>query len=385
VRMRCRWLSIMAAPFPPAPTFGAALLLAFVAFAGARAQRPKLPDDKDPNDWQEYYDDGVTLLRSSANRAQQRFEYAAHLRPDRAEPIFGQWITFWAHDIGRFEHYLSDDERTLRDPLVIRAESLRALAFRRNPLLHQGLVVVLYDQLPGRWQDDPITRGWIFLGEAKLQLAIERFGDAIRRDPERYGYLRFERASAFVNTGHADSAATEVAALLAQLRAEDAKTLGNGYESKELLEYALGLLELQLHHTPAAREALGRATVENAAFAPAHAMLAEMALTTNDTATALLEYGLATETEPNDVVLIVGHAKALRQARRRIEAAAEFRKAIAMEPLYAEPYYLLGGTLEELGDKPGAVEAYTQFLAHATRYDPRRGSIELKLPVLKSD
>lgn len=364
------------------PSFGLAIVLLVVALAGTGAQRPKLPSDKDPNDWQDYYDDGVRLLGSSANGAQARFEYAAHLRPDRAEPIYGQWITFWAHDIGRFERYLREDERTLRDSLVVRAESIRALAFRRNPFVHEGLDVFLYDQLPGRWRDDPLTRAWIFLGEAKLSQALDRFGEVIRREPERYGYLRFVRASAFVNTGHVDSAAAEIGALLVQLRAEDAKTLGGEYESKDLLEYAMGLLQLQMQHTAAAHAAFGRATVENAAFAPAHEMLAELAMSANDTATALLESGLAKETEPNDVLYVVGHARALRQARHLTEAAAELRDAIAMEPLYAEPYYLLGGTLEESGDKPGAADAYTQFFGHATRYDPRCGPVQLKLPGL---
>jgi tetratricopeptide (TPR) repeat protein len=360
------------------------LLLSAIALVGARAQRPELPDDKDPNNWEDYYDDGVKLLGHSSKGAQERFEYAMHLRPDRAEPIYGQWITFWARDIGRFERYLNDDERVVQDPLVVRAESLRALAYRRNPFVHEGLIVFVWDQLPGQWRDDPLTRAWIFLGQAKLPQALDVFGQIIRREPEKYGYLRFVRASAFVNTGHVDSAAVEISSLLAQLRREDAKTLGNGYESKELLEYALGLLQLQLRHPAAAREAFGRATVENAAFAPAHAALAEMALAANDTTTALLESGLARETEPNDVLFAVLRARVLRQAYRHSEAATEFRRAIAMEPLYAEPYYLLGVTLEESGDKAGAVEAYTRFLAHASRYEPRRGPVELKLPTLKS-
>jgi predicted Zn-dependent protease len=266
----------------------------------------------------------------------------------------------------------------------VRAESLRALAYRRNPFVHEGLIVFVWDQLPGQWRDDPLTRAWIFLGQAKLQQALDLFGNVIRREPEKYGYLRFVRASAFVNTGHADSAAAEISTLLAQLRTEDTKTLGNGYESKELVEYAMGLLQLQLRHPAAAREAFGRATVENAAFAPAHAALAEMAIAANDTATALLESGLARETDPNDVLFTVLRARVLRQALRHEEAAAEFRKAIAMEPLYAEPYYLLGVTLEEFGDRAGAAEAYAQFLAHASRYEPRRGAVELRLPGLRS-
>jgi hypothetical protein len=72
-----------------------------------------------------------------------------------------------------------------------------------------------------------------------------------------------------VNLRQYDSAAAQISALLAQQRAAETKVIGKGYESKELLEYAMGLLQLQRGRTPAAREAFGRAAVENAAFAPA--------------------------------------------------------------------------------------------------------------------
>ena len=171
--------------------------------------------------------------------------------------------------------------------------------------------------------------------------------------------------------------------MLAQLRAEDAKSLGNGYESKELLEYAMGLLQLHAQRTTAAREAFGRAVVENAGFTPAHSMLGELAMSRNDTATALLEYGLAAETDPGDVEVVIGLGKALRQAKHLNPAAAQFRNAITIEPLYATPYFL-AATLDELGDRNAAAEAYKQFLSRAAASDPRRTEAEQKLTALDS-
>lgn len=362
------------------------IALAVFAFplTTARSQRPSLPRDKDPNDWGAYYDEGVDWLGKNNTRAGENFSYASHLRPDRAEPILGLWLTFWARDIGRYERYLQDDERVLRDPNVIRADSLRERAFRRNPFVHQGLIVVIWDQLPGRWRDDPLTRGWLALGQAHLPEALIRFGRLSDGDSVRYGYLRFVRASAFVNSRHLDSATSEISRLLAQLRAQDAKSLGNGYESKELLEYAMGLLLLNQQRVPAAREAFGRAVVENAAFAPAHAKLGDIAFSLNDTATALLEYALAAETDPTDVEIRIGQGKVLRQAGHMTQAIAEFKKAILLEPLYATPYFMLASALEDSSDKPGAAEAYSQFLSHATGDDPRRAQAEQKLLALKA-
>lgn len=345
--------------------------------AGAQ-QRPSLPSDKDANDWEAYYNLGVEQLGHSSRNAEAAFIWASHLRPDRPEPLYGQWIAFWSRDIGKFEQYLRDDDRLLNDPQIVRVESLRRQALRRNPFVHQGLIVFLWDQLPGQWRDDPLTRGWIYLGQAKLPEALARFGDVERRDPEKYGYLRFLRASAFVNLRRFDSAAAEISALLTQERAQDAKSLGNGYESKELLEYALGLLQLNMKETAAAREAFGRATVENASFAPAHAMLGEIAAAARDTATVLLEYGLAAETDPTDVEILLGYGKVLRLAHRPADAVVQLRRATALEPYYAEPYFHLGLALEDIGDKTAAAAAYTQFLSRSTQWDPRRQVAEQK-------
>ena len=226
--------------------------------------------------------------------------------------------------------------------------------------------------------DDEVSLGWVSLGRADLPRALERFGRAIQRNPKKYGYLRFVRASAFQNTAQHDSAAAEISALLAQLRASDEKALGTGYQSKELLEYALGLLHLQALRRPAARETFGRAVVENAAFSPAHAMLGRLAVEARDSATALLEYGLAVETDPGNVDFRIGYGNALTFAHRQADAATQFSKAMEIEPLYAEPYYLLAVALEAMGKNAGAGMRYGQFLDHATRSDPRRATAEAK-------
>ena len=350
----------------------------------AIAQRPSLPRDKDPNDWEAYYNLGVEQLGHSSDRAEAAFVWASHLRPDRPEPLYGQWLAIHLRDTRRFERYLQDDEKTLRDPEVVRGDSLRAAAFRRNPFVHQGLIVLLWDRLPGQWPDDALTRAWLTLGRANLPDAAHEFGLLIRRNPEKYGYLRLVRASALVKLHQFDSAATEISALLAKERAQDTKNLGSGYESKELLEYALGLLQLNMRNAAAAREAFGRATVEYAGFAPAHAMLGELAVAARDTATALLEFGLAAETDPTDVEVLIGFGKALRVAGRPADAAAQFRRAVAVEPYYAEPWLYLALASEEAADGAGAAEAYGQFLAKSMQSDSRRSAVERRLQELKS-
>ena len=110
------------------------------------AERPPLPRGADPNDWEAYYDSGLALLmHKDPGGADQAFTWASHLRPDRAVALYARWIAFWAQDVRRFGDYLSDDEKVLRDPQVIRMDSLRTAAIQRNPFVHQGLVIYLYN------------------------------------------------------------------------------------------------------------------------------------------------------------------------------------------------------------------------------------------------
>ncbi len=350
-----------------------------VPLAAQMPEKPRLERDADPNNWESYYDAGVALLqRGDTRAADAAFIWASHVQPDRAEPLYARWVAFWANDLDQFPDYMRDEERVWRDPRVVRADSLQAAAFRRNPFVHEGLVMLLFDRLAGHFSDDRLTMAWLSLGQAQLPRAIDQFGRIIASDPKNYGYLRFVRASAFVNSARYDSAGAEITALLSQLRAADEKTLGRGYESKELLEYAQGLLMVQARRTSDAREAFGRAVAENAAFAPAHAMLGRLAISARDTAAALAEYGLAVETESDNAAFRVGLGNALVLAKHQKEAAAAYQKAIETEPLYAEPYYLLATVLEAAGDAAGASARYKQFLDRATRSDPRRVAAEAK-------
>jgi tetratricopeptide (TPR) repeat protein len=356
--------------------------LAAQGLGAQAAQRPKLPKDADPNDWGAYFDLGVAKLQRQPNAASDAFYWASRLNPSRAEPLFARYVSFWAKDIEKFGRFLQDDEEVLRDPKVLQAVDLRSTALARNPFVHQGLVMALYDALPGRFRESVITTAWIYYGRADLPHALERFAVAIDRDPKKYGYARFVRASAFVNLQQYDSASAEIETLLKQLRAEDEKTVGSEYQSKEMLEYASGLLLYQRNKLAAAREAFGRSVVENASFVAAHAMLGEMAMSSRDTATALLEYGTTIQIDSSDVMMRIGYGRALVAARRPADAAVQFRKAVELEPYYAESYYLLALALEASGAKPAAADAYRQFLNATTLGDFRREKAQGKIAEL---
>jgi tetratricopeptide (TPR) repeat protein len=358
----------------------AAMLFLVASFSFAQhPERPRLPRGADPNDWEAYYDMGIERLRKDdGSAAEAAFYWSSRLRPDRADPLYGRWLAFWARDIKTFGDYLREDSRVLRDPRVLRVDSLRFAALRRNPFIHQGMVIYLYNRLPGNWQQDQLTMGWIALGQAQLPLALERFGRLVKSDEKKYGHLRFTRASAFANIQRLDSAAAELTTLLAQLRAEDDKAVGAAYQSKELLELALGLLHLQVRRTAAAKEAFGRAITENAGFAPAHMWMGRMAVAARDTANALLESSLAVETDPSDVEARISYGDALILARRPKDAVLQYLKAAELEPFYADPRFRLATATEAAGDAAAAKEHFARFLELASRSDPRRVEAERK-------
>jgi predicted Zn-dependent protease len=358
------------------------LLPASVAFGQKVIKPPTLHGGADATDWEAYYDEGIARLWRDPKGADAYFAYATHLRPDRAEPLYGRFITYHSRDLERFVLYLRWDAKTLRDPEVIAAESFRERALRRNPFVHQGLLMFLIDRMPGKFKDDPVTRAWIHLGNGELPQALRLFGDAIKREPKKLGYLRYVRASAFINSNRPDSALIELDSLLAQQRAGDIDSDVGRYESKELLEYARGLI-LSQRRRSLAKEAFGSAIAENVAFAPAHSMLAQIALLERDTTTALAELELAVSTDSTDVELLINLGKALGKANRFAEARTALRKATDLEPLYALPHYYFATIAEADGDKTGAVLEYKRFLRMSALTDALRAGAEARLAALK--
>ena len=369
-----------------------ALLAAVLAVLAAGAlpgqqmpERPRLPAAADTNDWEAYYDYATTLLRQDPGRADAAMRWAARLDPTRAEPLFGRYVTYWLRYPERFGEYLRGTEKVLRMGEVQAVDSLRNLAMRRNPFVHQGLIFVVYDQLPGRYREDVATTAWLAYANGRLPQALTLFARAIERDPERYGYLHFTRAGAFVNQASYDSALVEVTTLLTDLRQRDEQQVGRLYESKEMLEYAAGLLQAQRARTDEARAALGRATVENYAFAPAHAALGQLALARGDTGEAVREYGLAVELDGADPVLRLGYGDALLRARRVADAVPHFQAALRAEPHYAEVYLRLGIAFEALGMKVEARTAYGEFVRRAPRGAPALPQVRQRLQLLAAD
>ncbi len=333
--------------------------------------RPSLAATADTNDWEAYYDRGVAWLNDREHgRAEAAFYWSSRLNPRRAEPLFARWTVAWARDIQRFARYLRHDPEKPLPPELARIDSLRYRALLRNPLVYQGLIMAAFQELPGRWGEDLWTLAWLAYGTLDFNRALGNFARALNRDPERFAEARYLRATTFVAAGQLDSAATELGVLLDTLRRRDEENVAEVYESKELVLYALGLLQAVRQRYPAARATLESALVEDLSFYPAHIALGQLAAARREPDVALQEFARAAAGGPNDPVARYEYGVALVQVGRAAEGILELEAAVALEPYYADSYYWLGEALIAQQDSSAALKALQAYVARAPARAP---------------
>lgn len=335
--------------------------------ADSEPPRPRLEAGADTNNWTAYYDWGVSRLRTSPVQAAHAFRWAERLDPRRAEPIYGRWVAFWMANAGVLPDYLARSPKMLGDPRILTNDSLYYRALLRNPLVNRSLVLLVIEQLPGDWRLDPYTSAWIAFANRRYRDAANLFAKAIRNEPRVRSNARFDRALVLVALSQYDSAAAEMSTLLGDMRRRDEKELVYLYESKELYEYALGMLRGARGDTAAARAAMERALQENLGFYPAHAGLGQLAVMRGDYASATTEFSLAAELAPDDPLMHFQLGDALLRADRGAEAVPHLQHAVELEPWFADPYLELGAALEMAGRPDDAKHAYGTFIARAPR------------------
>ena len=348
---------------------GTGLISARPDIAGQAPGPPRLRLSKsaDINDWEVYFDYAVALFPRRPNAADTALYWASRLDPSRSEPLFGRFVAFWLQDIGRFEGYLRDRVLSRDSAAVVAAESLAIRALHRNPFTARTLIIHPLDQLPGRWGEDPITQSMIAYARLDYDRAAKLLGQVIARNPERNAEWRLYRATVFVGARQYDSALAEMNAMAATLRARAEQTSSAWYESLEMVDYGIGMLEVGLGRPEAGRQSFERALQENFAFAPAHLMLGELALASMDRSRAEREFIDAARIAPDDGWVQYRLGVALTRLGRVGDAVAVLNRAIELEPYFADSYLVLGDAHRVNGDTTAALSAYEAYLLRAPR------------------
>lgn len=363
-----------------------ALLALTATFAAAAAPavaqdltppaRPALPRGADPNDWESYFEVGNHLFSRLPRQASAAYYWASRLDPTRAEPLFARWASFFAGYDGLFLDYVTGDAVVHSRPDVLANDSLVMRAYRRNPFVHRGMEVGLYAQVQHRLYWNGELGALMEYGDGDFARAAQRFA-RMRDNPDRGTQYRHWRVLSLVGAGQADSAIVELTDLLRVLREGDARRLRPFYESKALHEYALGMLHEAANRRDQARSAFERALEEDLSFYPARAGLARLSLSernTAATAAAVSHLAEAVTIAPEDGVMHYEYGNALLAGSKVEEAIVQYRRAIELEPYFADPYLRLGVALQATGQKEAAAGAYQAYLERA----PRRQTREIR-------
>jgi hypothetical protein len=346
----------------------------------AEPPRPALPAGGDAHDWEAYFDRGVQLFRQDAREAGAHFYWASRLDPSRAEPYFARWANFLYRTSYEETYAYLRRAREMRErPDVLHADSLHLRALMRNPFVHRGLEILVYDRLPGRFDESRDTRAWIAYSAGNFQAAIANHTRTIDRGGARALWARYDRSLAHVAAGNMAAALEDLRALLDGLRAEDEQELVGFYTPKHHILYMIGLVRNQMRDGAAARAAFGEAIVEDASFAYAYAGLASLSRAGRQHAQAASEYAQAIELAPDDGYLRYLHAQALFDLQRYAAARGELERAIALEPHYAAPHHLLGRVLERQGHEAEAYEHFERFVRLSSARDPVAQQMRFRL------
>jgi len=346
-------------------------LAAIVLAAGTAAAqnvppRPALPRNADPNDWEAYFDRGTELLRTGPREADEYLYWARRLNPARAEPLYAHWIAQHLQNVRRWEAWMRDDPRVLASPEIIQLDSLMLRAQVRNPFVHRGLMVLLYEATPGYWGSDLYTRGMLQYSTGQLDQAVNTLSAYVERNPRKLG-ARWNLVLALVSSGKMDSAQVVMDTLVVRMRQRDETEMVRVYESKEMQEYASGLLALARNRPAQARAAMEQAIVENAGSWYAHAGRAMALRAERRPAEAAEEMAAALELAPEDAVLRFNYGGMLIDARKPAEAAVQLRRATELEPWWADAWLSLGDAERIAGRAAEAIAAYEHYLALAPR------------------
>jgi len=366
------------------PLVGVALASLIAARTPAYAQELQgapLARDADARSWEAHFDAGVAVIRKQPDLALVSFEIASRLDPTRAEPLFARFVAFWmTNSIEDFIAWRQGNEIQRRRPEVRAADSLFALSLQRNPFVHRGLEILLYDRMPGRFRVDRDTRAWVAYSTGNFVEAVKLHTQTIDRNPKEGLWQRYDRALSLVMANNLQGAQSDIEAIIEELRRQEASAEElSYYRSKHALLHMLGLLQVQRGDLATARATFGDALVENAGFAYAQAAMANVSRMERKHRDAVTEFSLALELAPDDAVLRWQHAQALFDAGRYDASVAEATIATEREPLWAAPYLVIGRARERQRRTEPMTAAYAAYIARAPESDPTARSLRQRV------
>jgi tetratricopeptide (TPR) repeat protein len=378
--------------------------------------RPRLEPGADTNDARNYYQYGVRMIDSKPEESSRAFYWASRIDPSSGEVLYAMRTAalMQMNASGLVDYY--DYSSKKRKPEFLKLDSLLYRAYTINPFLYRSLdrsltrriiEAEVRDENPSvdaaelnlailKYMQDSKHTAWQSYSQGRFPEALEQYAKQLKvlertknkrnkRDHEDdASEIHAERSRIFYLIGNMDSSLTEMNAAMAGLRERDAKETVILYESKAMYDQSLGMIHEQAKHLDLAREAYAHALEEDLSYFSAHTKLAMLQLAQGDTTSALTEMDLAVQLQPNDPVLHYNYATVLIRAGRDGEAATQLTKAIAADPFYPAPHFLMARIADVEQYTDDAVKEYQQYLALTSKADPQVSAAQTRLTALTS-
>jgi tetratricopeptide (TPR) repeat protein len=381
----------------------------------AQSAQPKRPQavTADTNSARHYYQYALSLIDSKPKEAGDALYWALKLAPGWAEALYARRVALLRSDERLLVKYIQANTKARRqfrgvDSLLSRARMIEPFLYQdldKDMLMHYFRAAIEQDVRrnnssvnPGELQyaidqyardmmrpdGDPNFTGWLAFSEHRLPEALALYAKAIGKKHDK-PEIHDTRATIFYLMGQYDSAAAELRHAMAELKKDEDKELQILYQPKAMLLHRLGYTMLRKNDVEAARQAFAGALEEDLSFYPAHLMLASLALTARDTATAMQEMQLAVELNPAEATPYLRQADLLFALGQYEAATTALRRIVAMEPYWAAPHLQLALAAEKLGKPDEALQHYKNYLARAGREDQRATSVRERIRALNGN
>jgi tetratricopeptide (TPR) repeat protein len=360
------------------------LLLILIGTNTAAAQvvvrRPRLRAGEDSNDATAYVRHARRLLYLPTDSAHAAAEaaliWAGRLDPGSGDPPYLLAVAVFrpmlveAFRSGRLSKRLL--RRELTPERMRYVDSLMRQAWLREPFYDIDLEPLLTMGMipPADGLRDPVQRGYAAYQARNSQLAVDAWGQAIARTPDRID-LRLHRAHTFYWMRQYDSTVAELRAALASSTSPDSE-VSTFLPPTYVLEYALAVAHERAGRSDSAKDAYRRALAGNLGLYMARVRLSNIIFAEGDTVQAMSEMALAADIAPREPWLLSYHGYLLLQAGRPADAVIELRNAIGLDSAYSTPYFLLGMAHGALTQDAEALSSFEQFLDRSPRSDDRR-------------
>ena len=380
---------------------------------GKVPKRPRLGGGADTNDARAYYARGIELIETHPDEAVSAFYWSSRIDPGLAEAFHGRRIAGFIADGRLLVKYLEGARGVYSSREVQQLDSLERRAQMLNPFFPRdldrafiaGYFFAAINQARVRSGEPPLgpsdrheldyaidgylrtgsslrMRGALAASERRFPEALDLFRRALNESSDKVGVL-IDRSRIFFNTGMEDSALAQLRQAVETLRGKESDRVVRVYQSKEFFEHSIGMIHERQGDIAAAREAYGRALQENLSYYPAHVRLGLVSLAVGDTAAAMTELALASEVAGKEATVSVTYGVLLARLGRIVDAEAQLRQAIELEPYYALPYLALGQVAEMARNRDQAIAGYRGFLQRASQRDQRRPLVTQKLADLE--